>query len=144
MMSSSGTAAARAERTRWLVAEQAVVEHDRADLDELLDALLELARADDRAQIGEVGGEDLRALGQRLPGVQQPAVDGLGLVVDRAHLGRRVLLGDEADERRRRFACHQRGRTWKWPSPPTEPASQPPASSRNSACGSRIAPKALR
>ena len=42
------------------------------------------------------------------------------------------------------LARHQRGRTWKWPRPPTEPASQPPASSRKSACGSRIAPKALR
>jgi len=51
---------------------------------------------------------------------------------------------DEADERRRRFARHQRGRTWKWPRPPTEPVSQPPASSRKSAWGSRIAPNALR
>ena len=39
---------------------------------------------------------------------------------------------------------HQRGRTWKCPRPPTEPASQPPASSRNSACGSRSAPNELR
>ena len=47
-------------------------------------------------------------------------------------------------ERRGRRHGHQRGRTWKWPRPPTEPASHLPASSRKSAWGSRIAPNALR
>jgi SAM-dependent methyltransferase len=38
----------------------------------------------------------------------------------------------------------QLGRTCRWPKPPTDPASQPAASSRRSACGSRSEPNELR
>ena len=51
---------------------------------------------------------------------------------------RRHQPGDAAE------VVAQRGGAWKPPRPPSEPASQPPASARSSACGSCIAPKALR
>src|SRR5215207_5096804 len=122
---------------------QAAIEHGRPDLDELLDALLELSGADDRAQVGQIGDEDLGPLGQGLPGVQHAPVLRLAALEHRSHLGRRLVLGDEGHEGRRRRSGH-RGRTWTWPSPPTDAASHPAASSRKSAWGSRSAPKELR
>jgi hypothetical protein len=75
----------------------AAVEVADPDRREVLDAAIDVALPDHRAQVGEVGGQHIGAVRQRAPGLEDLAVLARGRVVRGARLAGDVLGAEQPD-----------------------------------------------